>query len=143
MCAKPNIKRFFTNQGKQKSKEKYGLISYLERQFKKLYSELEENNTLNYQKVKYVKGKIDELKGQILEGVQIRSKVQEIKYGEMPSSFLVGKLKAEGTKKTIYKLKAEQSCGHINLNEEINKTDDINKYVHSYFLIYINTNKMI
>ena len=88
---------------------------------------------MKYQEVKYVKAKIDELKGQILEGVQIRSKVQEIKYGEMPSSFLVGKLKSEGTKKTIYRLKAEQSCGHINLNEEIDKTDDIKKYVHSYF----------
>ena len=65
---------------------------------KKLYIELENNNTLNYHTVKDTKETLDKLKADILEGVQIRSKIQEAKYGEMPSSYLVSKLSAETTK---------------------------------------------
>ena len=90
-CAKPYIKKFFIREGKRKNKEKYGLINYLENVLKKLYIDVAINNTLNYQRVKHIKARIDKLKTEILEGVQIRTKVQEIKYGEIPSSFLVGK----------------------------------------------------
>ena len=71
-CAKPHIKTFFIKEGKRKSKEKYGLIAYLENKLKNIYTELENNNSLNYQRVKEIKDIIDKLKGEILEGVQIR-----------------------------------------------------------------------
>ena len=85
----------------------------IENVLKKLYIDVAINNTLNYQKVKHIKARIDKLKSEILEGVQIRTKVQEIKYGEIPSSFLVGKQSSEGKRKTIYQLTVEESYGNI------------------------------
>ena len=132
-CVKPKIKSFFIKEGKLKSKEKYGLIEYLEYKLKNLYIELENNNTLNYQKVKDLKETIDRLKADILEGVQIRSKIEEAKYGEMPSSYLVSKLNAETTKKSIFKLVAEESCEDIVIGSEIETTIGINKYANNFY----------
>ena len=58
-CAKPKIKSFFIKEGKRQSKEKYGLIEYFEYKLKKLYIELENNNTLNYHTVKDTKETLD------------------------------------------------------------------------------------
>ena len=115
-----------------KNKEKYGLIEYLEYKLKKLYIELENNNTLNYQKVKDLKEIIDKLKADILEGVQIRSKIEEAKYGEMPSSYLVSKLNAETINKSIFRLVAE-NCEDIVIGSEIETTDGINKYANNFY----------
>ena len=132
-CAKPKIKSFFIKEGKRQSKEKYGLIEYFEYKLKKLYIELENNNTLNYHTVKDTKETLDKLKADILEGVQIRSKIQEAKYGEMPSSYLVSKLNAETTKKSIFKLVAEESFDNIYVGQEIETTEEINKYSNYYY----------
>ena len=132
-CAKPYIKKFFIREGKRKSKEKYGLIDYLENVLKKLYTDVATSNTLNYQRVKHIKARIDKLKTEILEGIQIRTKAQEIKYGEIPSSFLVGKQSSEGKRKTIYRLTAEESNGNIIEGELLNTTDNINKYAYSFY----------
>ena len=73
------------------------------------------------------------MKCEILEGIQIRSKMQEIKYGEMPSSFLVGKLSSENTKKRIYKLISEKRYDDINVEDELETTEEINKYANCYY----------
>ena len=106
------------------------MIEYFEYKLKKLYIELDNSNTINYQEVKTMKETIQKLKGEILEGVQIRSKLEEAKYGEMPSSYLVGKFKSESTKKSIYKLVAEESFENINV---IETTDKINEYATNYY----------
>ena len=84
---------------------------------------MENDNLLNYQEVKTIKDRIDKLKGDILEGVQIRTKIQENKYGEMPSSFLVSKLKAENSKKTIFKLTAENNFENITAGDILDSTE--------------------
>ena len=132
-CAKPKIKAFFIKEGKIQSKEKYGLIEYLEYKLKKLYVGLENNNTINYQSVKEIKEHIDKLKSDILEGAQIRSKLQEVKYGEMPSSYLVSKLNAERTKKSIYNLVVEENFEEFNVGDELETTEEINNYANNYF----------
>ena len=132
-CAKIHIKRFFIREGKRKSREKYGLIEYLECKMKRLYVEMENDNVLNYQEVRSLKDTIDRLKGDILEGVQIRTKIQENKYGEMPSSFLVSKLKVENTKKAIYKLVAENDYEHITTGDILDSTEQINMYASDFF----------
>ena len=129
----PISNKFFIKEGKQKSNEKYGLISYLEYFFNDMYRETDYNYALSYQRVKSIKTRIDQLKSEILEGVQVRSKVQEIKYGEVPSSFLVGKQSSEGKKKIINKLTTEQCFDNINVGLDLDHTNDINKYVHSYY----------
>ena len=43
----------------------------------------------------------------------------------MPSSYLVSKLNAERTKKSIYKLVAEDSFEDINVGDEIETTEEI------------------
>ena len=88
---------------------------------------------MNYQRVKHIKARIDKLKTEILEGVQIRTKVQEIKYGETPSSFLVGKQSSEGKRKTIYQLTAEESYGNIIQGQILNTTDNINEYAYKFY----------
>ena len=70
LCVKPQIKAFFIKEGKRKSKEKYGLIEYLEDKLKRLYTNSE--NGFNYHQIKATKDQIDKLKKYILEGVQIR-----------------------------------------------------------------------
>ena len=132
-CAKPHIKRFFIREGKRKSKEKYGLIEYFEFKLKQLYIGLANNSLINYQEVKEMKDIIDKLKGEILEGVQIRSKMQETKYGELPSSFLVSKLRGETSKKRIYKLVAEDNFADINEGDFVETTEKIEKYSTSYY----------
>ena len=51
----------------------------------------------------------------------------------MPSSYLVSKLNAERTKKSIYKLVAEDSFEDINVGDEIETTEEINKYATNYY----------
>ena len=51
----------------------------------------------------------------------------------MPSSYLVSKLNAEHTKKSIYKLVAEESIEDINIGDEIETTDAINKYSTNFY----------
>ena len=109
------------------------MIEYLEYKLKNLYTGLENNSTINYQEVKEIKDTIDRLKWEILKGVQIRSKIQEMKYGEMPSSFLVSKLRGESTKNTIYKLVAEEKFEDINTGDFVEKTQKIEKYATNYY----------
>ena len=127
------LKSFFIKEGKQRSNEKYGLISHLEYLLNDMYRETDSNFTLNYQRVKSLKSRIDQLKSEILEGVQVRSRIQEIKYGEIPSSYLVGKQSSEGKKKTIHKLTTEHRCENFQLGIDLDNTDDINKYVYSFY----------
>ena len=55
LCVKPHIKTFFIKEGKRKSQEKYGMIEYLEKKLKRLYAEIKNRNTLNYQIIKMIK----------------------------------------------------------------------------------------
>ena len=51
----------------------------------------------------------------------------------MPSSYLVSKLNAETTKKSIFKLVAEESFDNIYVGQEIETTEEINKYSNNYY----------
>ena len=62
LYAKPQIKSFFIKEGKRKSKEKYGLIEYLENKLKRLYTDSENGNGLNYHPIKLTQDRIDKLK---------------------------------------------------------------------------------
>ena len=57
-------------------------------------------NRVNYDKVKYLKDRIIEIQSEILEGVKIRSRIEEQLEGERVSSFLIKK-QAEVKKSNI------------------------------------------
>ena len=61
----------------------------------------------------------------------------------MPSSFLVSKLSAEGTKKRIYKLISEKNYNNINIGETIETTEEINKYAACFIENCIQMKKMM
>ena len=64
-----------------------------------MYNNLDSSENLDYQEIKHLKEIIDNLKLQILEGIKVRSRVQEASLGEIPSSYLLGKLKTNNNKK--------------------------------------------
>ena len=103
LCKGEN-KIIFISEGKRINNEKYGLINYLESRLRNRYNDLDTEGHLDYQEIKELKEAIDKLKTQILIGIKIRSRVQEASLGEIPSSYLMGKLKANNNKKLMSKI---------------------------------------
>ena len=132
--AKKKIKTFFILEGKRISSEKFGLINHLEFRLRKLYNNLDASGNLDYQQVKDLKDMIDNLKLKILNGIKVRSRVQEASLGEIPSSYLLGKLKSNNNKKLITKLIAENNIDDaFTEGDVLDETDKINEYVYKYY----------
>ena len=99
-----------------------------------MYNNLDTSGNLDYQEVKNLKDIIDNLKLQILNGIKVRSRVQEASLGEIPSSYLLGKLKSNNKKKLMSKIVAEDNIDDAFIQGDLlDETDKINEYVYKYY----------
>ena len=127
---KEKIKLFFINEGKIANQKRYGLIKYLECSLHYLYNE----NNDKYDEIRILKGRIDDLKNKILEGVKIRCRMSEQVEGEKVSAHLIGKQSKMKSNQMLTSLrKNNESNVHSLNNNVVNTKDDINSYVSDFF----------
>ena len=107
--AKPQIKIFFIDKGREESRKKYGVLQYLEFKLNRIYDKLNKTGQMNYSEVKEIKDRINSIKNDILEGVKMRSRLQEQIEGEKVSAFLIGKQNTLKTKKLITEIEVEDN----------------------------------
>ena len=67
------------------------MLKCLEFSLNRLYNNNNVSNTIDYDRVKSIKARISEIKADILEGVKVRSRVEEQLKGEIVSTFLIKK----------------------------------------------------
>ena len=134
LYVKKQIKFFFVKEGKEVMNKKYGLIRYLEYSLNRLYNNLNNNGQIAYDRVKIIKDRIDDLKNDILEGVKIRSRIQEQEEGERVSAFLIKKQAHVKAYKLISSIKTEENIVE-NLGPDITLTnkDSIEMYIFKYY----------
>ena len=131
---KPEIKRFYTIEGMRKSKERYGLINYLECKLRKQHDTLDANGSLDYGALKDTKDLINNLKSQVMEGAKIRARIQDMVEGEKVSSYLLGKQRSISSKKLMVELLSEKDVIEgLNENVSLKKSETIELYVYKYF----------
>ena len=123
---KTEVKNFFIREGIKKSKETYGLINYLEGRLREQYKVLNVNGTLDYRKHQQLKERINNLKLEILEGVKVRARMQDLECGERVSVYVIQKQKELSAKKLMTCLYSEDGC-------ELKGFDAIHAYVTSYY----------
>ena len=133
-CAKKAIKSFFIKQGKLENQKKYGLLKYLEYSLNRLYNKNNLEHKIDYSKVRKLKNKIFEIKKSILEGVKIRSRIEEQLKGETVSTFLIKKQAQIKKKQFITEIKSEADIVN-NLNEGtvLTNSDMIELYICKYY----------
>ena len=127
---KEKIKVFFMNEGKIANQKRHGLIKYLECSLHYLYNE----NSDKYDEIRILKGRIDSLKNEILEGVKIRGKMTEQVEGEKVSAYLIGKKSMIKSKQMITSLnKVNENNVHNINNNIVNTKNEINMYVSEFY----------
>ena len=133
LCAKKAIKTFFINQGKIENQKKYGLLKYMEFSLNRLYDKNNATGIINYDRVRNIKARITKIKAEILEGVKIRSRVDEQLKGETVSNFLIQKQAQIKKKQYITEIMSESNVVD-NLGEGIilNNRESIELYVRKY-----------
>ena len=132
--AKKEIKRFFVSESVRVSREKFGLLKYLESKLRLLYINLNETGIINYQVVNDLKQRINALKCEYLDGVAIRARIDERVLGESPSSYLLGREITNAQKKLMSKLRAEKDIIRgLDENVVLDTTDAIEMYVKNYY----------
>ena len=77
ICKKKEVKNFCIKISKREKQRKYGLLNYLEFCLNKLYNELNLTGKVNYSEVKQIKDEIDAIKTDMINGVKIRSRIDE------------------------------------------------------------------
>ena len=96
---KPNIKKFYIQQGKENKRFQYGLINYLESKLRKLYETANEDGTNNYIEMQSIKSEIDSHRKKLAIGVKVRSRIQDTLANETISRYLITKQKEIAQKK--------------------------------------------
>ena len=104
IMAKPQFKQFYIHQGKEQKRLSQGLTIYYEKKLRTLYEKANNENVLDYEKIKQIKNKIDSYREKAVEGIRIRSRVQDVIYGEQISRYLIAKQKDIAQKKIITKI---------------------------------------
>ena len=133
-CAKKGIKEFFIKQGRIINQGRYGLLKYLEYSLNRLYNKNNIENKIDYKKVKQLKDRISGIQNDILEGVKIRSRIEEQLQGEKISNFLIKKQAQIKTRQHITKIKSEPNIiDNLGENIVLDKTDIIELYIHKYY----------
>ena len=134
LYAKPQIKRFFIDKGREESRKKYGILQYLEVKLNRLYDKLNKTGVMNYSEVKEIKDRINSIKNEILEGVKIRSRLQEQIEGEKVSAYLIGKQNTLKTKKLITSIKVEDDIvENLQSGTVLKNKDGIEWYVNRFY----------
>ena len=132
--AKPQIKKFFVKIGKEENQKKYGLLSFLEYRLNRLYNEVNISGNVDYSKIKILKDRIDNIKLNILNGVRIRSRVEEQLQGEHVSAFLIKKQANINSRHLISSIKAEAGIlENVNENTTLDRSDLIQLYINKYY----------
>ena len=132
--AKYKIKMFFIKMGKQENQKKYGLIQYLEHALHELYQRQNKSQIIDYDKEKFLKNRINELKLEILEGVKIRSRILDETEGEKVSAYLIGKQAKLKSKELITTIKAEKDImNNVQPGTILNNKSSIELYVKNYY----------
>ena len=132
--AKIQIKKFFVEVGREENQKKYGLIQYLEHKLNRVYDKCNKTGILEYTEIQTLKKRIDELKNNILDGVKIRSRIQDQIEGEKVSSYLIGKQATIKSKKVITSIKAEGGVvENLRSGTKLNNKDSIELYITKYF----------
>ena len=132
--AKSQIKSFFIKIGKEENQKKYGLINYLEFSLNKKYNDLSISGSIDYSEVKRIKDRIDDLKVDILNGVRIRSRIDEQLQGENISAYLIRKQANVNSKHLISSIKTEAGIiDNVEENTILNTKDSINLYISKYY----------
>ena len=90
-CAKKGIKSFFITQSKIENQKKYDSLRFFEKCLNRLYNKCNIENKIDYARVRAIKNRINDIKTSILEGVKVRSRIDEQLQGEKVSSFLIAK----------------------------------------------------
>ena len=90
--------------------------------------------SLDYDEIKNLKSRIDELKSNILEGVKIRSRLKEQMEGEKVSAFLIKQQASSKSRKLINSIKTEDNIVE-NLEADIILKDknSISLYIRKYY----------
>ena len=134
LYAKRHIKQFFIKKGKQMNQKKYGMLNYLEFCLNRLYNKNNIEQRIEYDQVKYLKDRITGIKDNILQGVKVRSRIEEQLVGETVSTFLIKKQAQIKEKQFISEVKSEANIID-NLNEGIllNNKDMIEFYIRKYY----------
>ena len=140
--AKTKIKSFFVKIGREQMQNKYGLLNYLEFSLNKKYNELNLSGRIDYTAVKLIKDRIDDIKIDILNGVRIRSRVDEQLQGEHISAYLVKKQANVHSKQLISSIKTEEGIME-NVDKDIllKTKDSIMLYIYKYYeKLYLHEN---
>ena len=134
LYVKKEIKSFFIREGKQIIERKYGMIKFLEYCLNRLYNKVNLTGNLEYDEVKILKNRIDELKSNILEGVKIRSRLKEQIDGEKVSAFLIKQQASAKSRKLISSIKTEANIVE-NLDSDVilKDKDSISLYIKNYY----------
>lgn len=131
---KQEIKYFFVREGKRKSKERYGMINYLETKLRKQHLKLNTCGTLNYEELKTLKDQINNLKSLILEGVKVRGRIQEQVEGEKVSSYLLGQQRSTSCRKIMTEVLSEKDIiPGLSENVSFKESHAIQHYVTRYY----------
>ena len=134
MYAKYQIKNFFIDIGREENHKKYGMLEYLELKLNRLYDRLNKTGQMDYKEVKRIKDRINSIKTEILEGVKIRSRIQEQIEGEKISAYLIGKQSTIKSKKAMNEIKVEENIvNSVNSGTILNKKESIEWYINSYY----------
>ena len=132
--AKPQIKSFFIKIGREEKQKNYGLLNFLEYSLNRLYNKVNISGIVDYSEIKEIKDKINNIKANFLNGVKIRSRVEEQLQGEHVSAYLIKKQACINSKYLIKSLKAEGNIlENVNENMEINNNDMIQLYISEYY----------
>ena len=89
---------------------------------------------VDYSKIKVIKDRIEGIKSEILNGVKIRSKVEEQLQGEQVSAYIIKKQASISSKHLIKSIKSERGIlENIDENMELNNRDLIQLYISEYY----------
>ena len=101
---KPQVKTFYIHQGKEQKKLEQGLLNYYEIKLRTLYDQANNEHILDFVMIKELNNKIDSYREKAVEGIRIRSRVQDAICGEKISRYLIAKQKDISQKKIITKM---------------------------------------
>ena len=132
--AKPQIKNFFMRIGREEKQKKYGLLNFLEYSLNRLYNEVNISGNVDYSKIQMIKDRIENIKLDILNGVKVRSRVEEQLQGEHVSAYLIKKQTNINSKYLITSIKAEPGIlENVSNNTILNNKDSIQLYIQNYY----------
>ena len=123
---KPNIKKYFAVQGKEESKNKYGMLNYLEYKLRSQYEIANTSGTINKVLIDSIKARIDSIRDDMAKGVKVRTRLQDTLCGENISNYLIAKQKEIASNKTITCLTTENDI-------ILNNHQDIHRHASDFY----------